>query len=118
MKIYVAHSREIDYAKDLYEPLRKSELNNQHEIILPHEAQGWTNSKEILKQCSLVIADVTFPSTGEGIEMGWANLFGARIICIYKKGAKPSSSLKAVSEDFVEYSSSEELIQKLTELIP
>ncbi|MBW2985833.1 hypothetical protein KY333_00525 [Candidatus Woesearchaeota archaeon] len=37
MKIYVGHAKKFDFKKELYEPLRKSPLNNEHEIVLPHE---------------------------------------------------------------------------------
>jgi hypothetical protein len=37
MKIYICHSSSFDYKKERYEPIRRSELNNKYEFILPHE---------------------------------------------------------------------------------
>jgi len=49
-------------------------LFKNHEIILPHDKRNLI-SKDIIKKCNLFIAEVSFPSTGLGIELGWANIF-------------------------------------------
>lgn len=115
MKIYVTHSSGFDYQNELYRPLRESDLNNQHEIALPHEfSTDQFNSKEYMKQCDLIVAEASFPSTGQGIELGWANLYEIPIVCVHKQGAKLSSSIKGISDVFLEYGDSQEMIQKLT----
>ena len=92
MKIYIGHSREFDFQKELYTPIRESALSTLHEIILPHEkSEQPANTPERLQQYDLFVAEVTFPSTGLGIELGWANLLRLPIICIYKKGARYSN---------------------------
>ena len=114
MKIYVGHSSEFNYTEELYKPLRESQLNLKHEIILPHEDSSEPfNSKKFLQTCNLMIAEVSFPSTGLGIELGWADFFNVPIMFIYKKDSKISSSLKVISKEFIEYNSKEELINKL-----
>jgi len=116
MKIYVTHSSDFDYQKELYLPLRNSHLNKLHEITLPHEfTVDQFNSKEFMKECDLILAEVTYPSTGQGIELGWANLYKIPIVCIFKRGIKPSGSLLAVSDKFIEYKNSEDLIQKVSD---
>jgi hypothetical protein len=60
---------------------------------------------------------VSFPSTGQGIELGWANNYDVPIICFYQKGAKVYDSLSVVSSDMVEYSGCNELVLKLQEAI-
>jgi len=118
MKIYVTHSSSFDYKKELYLPLRKSELNNLHEITLPHEfSMKQFNSKEYLKGCDLVLAEASYPSEGQKIELGWASSYKVPIICLYKKGKKISDSLKTISNVFIEYKSSEDMIQKLTDYL-
>lgn len=84
IKIYVAHSRSFDFKKELYEPIRKNFLNNEHTFILPHEhSEEPFNSKDYLKdEADLVIAEVSEPSTGLGIELGWADAHQVLIICI------------------------------------
>ena len=114
MKIYVTHSSSFDYKNELYKPLRQSDLNDLHEITLPHEdSSNQFNSKEYLKQCDLVLAEVSYPSVGQGIELGWANLYEVPIVCYYKRGSKYSGALNVVSKDFIEYSDAIELTEKL-----
>ena len=118
MKIYLTHPTNFDFKKDLYQPLRQSELNANYEIVLPHEdGAAQFNSKEQMSDFDLVVAEVSFPSTGQGIELGWADMAGVPIICMYKKGQKYSYALKTISEMFIEYTDSEDFIRKLTEQI-
>jgi len=115
MKIYVAHSTKYDYKKELYDFIRKSELNLIHGFILPHEnSQELFNSKDLFENgCDLVIAEVSLPSIGMGIELGWANMKHIPIICFYKKGSVVSSSLKAVTDKIIEYENEKDFISKL-----
>lgn len=119
MKIYVAHSRSFDFKKDLYEPIRQSSLNDEYIFVLPHENSDEPfNSKDYLKnEAKLLIAEVSEPATGLGIELGWADTYNVPIVCIYKKGSKVSSSLKLVSKNFVEYSNSKELISGIEQIL-
>lgn len=68
----------------------------------------------MIRDTDVIIAEVSFPSTGLGIEIGWADTFKKPIICISKQDAKASSSLRAVSQVFIEYSTPEELIAKIS----
>lgn len=117
MKIYVSHSKELDFVDDLYKPIRESELNKLHTFVLPHENQDGLNVKEILKGCDLVIAEVSIPATGQGIELGWANMLGIPIVCLSKEGSEISRSLKFVAEEFITYKNSNELISKISEFL-
>ncbi len=118
MKIYVGHSGNYDFENDLYKPLRDSRLNEEHEIFLPHESGNEDkDTKEIIGSCDLFIAEVSEASTGLGIEMGRADMQKARIVCIYKEGSKISGSLKFVCNDFLEYSDSNDMIEKISRYI-
>ncbi|CAN5189909.1 hypothetical protein BH09PAT2_BH09PAT2_03930 [soil metagenome] len=118
MKIYVTHSSSFDYQKELYQPLRNSHLNDLYEITLPHEKSAEQfDSKELIKECNVILAEVSYPSTGQGIELGWANIYVIPIICLYKKGMKPSDSLRTISNTFIEYENSREMVQKLSEYL-
>ncbi len=113
-RIYVAHSRDSDYQKELYDPLRSSELNSEFEIVLPHERSAKPfNSREELKTIDYVVAEVSQPATGLGIEIGWATMLGVPVVAVYKAGVKLSGSVKMLAATTIEYSTSEELIQKL-----
>ena len=114
MNAYVGHSNSFDFQADLYHPLKTI---SGHIFYFPHE-QGSKiqfNSKELFqsKKCDLFLAEVSYPSTGLGIEVGWANNAEIPIVCIFKTGSKISNSLKMVCQKFIEYQDSQDLIQKL-----
>jgi nucleoside 2-deoxyribosyltransferase len=118
MKIYVVHSSSFDFKNELYKPIRESKLNTVHEIYLPHEESVKPfSSEEFIKSCDLIIAEVSYPSTGQGIELGWADFVGVPIICIYKSGMKYSGALKTVSDEFIEYTDKKDMIDKLGEYL-
>src|SRR4051812_23351151 len=103
MKIYVSHSTAFDYEHELYAPLEESSLNSVHKITLPHkETREPFLTRELFKDQDLIIAEVSFPSTGQGIELGWADSFKLPIICCYKQGNKVSTSLKMITSNFIE----------------
>ncbi|MBT4723261.1 hypothetical protein HN958_00815 [Candidatus Falkowbacteria bacterium] len=120
MKIYVGHSKQLDNEEQLYQPIRDSLLNDEHQFILPHEIHKEfekVKSIDIIKNCDLMIAEVSFSATGLGIELGWANAFNCPIIFIYKKGSKLAGSLKLLSDDFIEYDSSKDMIEKIRNIL-
>ena len=117
MKIYIGHSRAFDFITELYQPIKESSLVSKHEIIFPHEVPVEKNSKEIIKDCDLMIAEVSFPSTGLGIELGWASDAQCPILCISKQGSKVTSSLQFVCKNFIEYSGGEDMIEKLDQIL-
>lgn len=118
MKIYIAHSREFDYESELYRPIRQAATLSQSAIILPHEP-GYNNhhDRDFYKTLDLIIAEVSYPATGLGIELGWAYDDKIPIVCVYKAGAKVSGALRAVANQFYEYSNDAELIGIIEEQI-
>jgi len=97
----------------LYKPVRESVLNKQHEIIFPHEDESSTiNTKDVIKNSDVVFAEVSFPATGLGIELGWADTYAVPIVCFSKTGAKISGSLKFITKNFIEYVDTEDLVEK------
>ncbi len=115
MKIYVSHPTGVDYKTELYVPLRASELSNNHQLILPHEQTPESlDSKEQIKDCHLVLAEVSSPSTGQGIELGWANAYDVPIVCFHKADKAPSDSLSIISDTFIVYKNTEEMIRKIS----
>lgn len=61
----------------------------------------------------MLVAEVSLPSTGQGVELGQANVAGVPIICFYKTGTMPSSSLRFVTDKVIEYSDPQDMIAKL-----
>ena len=116
MKIYVSHSSEYDYVNKIYNPIKNSNLNENNNFVLPHENKI-TNTKDVITSSDLIIAEVSIPSTGQGIELGWANYSKTPIVCIYQKGAKISSALKFITNNFIEYEDVNNMIYRIKEFI-
>ena len=116
MKIYVAHSRAFDFKNELYGPLKNSSFAKNHEFILPHEGAE-LNSKDVIKNADIILAEVSYPSLGEGMELGWADALNKRIVCIYKTGTKISASLNYLNVQKIEYSDENDLIAKLNSML-
>jgi hypothetical protein len=67
MKIYICHPKELNYEEELYKPIRDSNLNTKYEFIFPHEVYQDAKdfvSKDIIRTCDLVIAEVSHRATG------------------------------------------------------
>ena len=112
MKIYLSHSSYYDYVNVLYNPIKNSELIKEHEIYFPHDCDP-VNTKDIIGSFDLVICEVSFHSTGQGIEMGWADFMDVPILCIYKSGSKLSSAINLITNNYFEYSNENDLVIKL-----
>ena len=52
------------------------------------------------------------PGAGQGIELGWADYATTPILCIYEKGLKISSSLKFITNNYIEYENTDDMIKK------
>ena len=120
MIIYVSHSRSFDFLKELYQPIKNSKFAANHQFIFPHEtsAEAYPSRKLFMdKGCDLVLAEVSFPSTGQGIELGWADTSGIKIVCVSREGIKVSDSLKVIAKDFLIYKNGEDLVNKLSEYL-
>ena len=64
-----------------------------------------------------MIAEVTHPSTGVGVEVAWADQYHIPIIAIAKTGVHMSQSVRNLATHFIEYDSESELIERLQEII-
>lgn len=117
-QIYVAHSRSFDYVKRLYQPLHGSGLTEQHHFILPHETKKYQNSKKIFQvSCDVVLAEITFDSTGVGIELGWAEMYHVPIFACYEFGSVPSQSALKIADFALEYMEVDELISEFSKYL-
>ena len=113
MNIYISHSSNFDYINKLYNPIKNSNLTGSNDFFFPHDNNS-INTKEVISHCDLIIAEVSMPSTGQGIELGWANYANIPILCIYEKGVTISSALKYVTDSFIEYENIEDMINKIS----
>lgn len=115
MKIYLIHATAYpDYEAQLYEPFITSKLISKHTVIFPHLTNKKpVNSKEIVATADLIIAEVSCPSIGLGIELGWAEYSKRKIICLLKEGARCSAAVEMVCSDFIHYSDREDMIKQI-----
>lgn len=116
MKIYISHSSSYDYINKIYNPIKKSDLSKTNTFFFPHENKS-ENTKDIISSYDLLIAEVSLQSTGQGIEIGWASYSNTPILCIYKKGAEISSSLKFITNHFIEYEDTKDMVGKIKEFL-
>lgn len=116
MKIYVGHSSSIDFRQEIYGPLKESDLAGEHALQFPHEDGGIFDSKTYLREeCDLFIAEVSEPSTGLGIELGWADIYDLPVVLLHREEAEVSGSLEQLSADVVVYSDPGEMVELLSE---
>jgi nucleoside 2-deoxyribosyltransferase len=118
MKIYLSHSTNFNFKEDLYQLIKKEDFHNN--FIFPHEKSDKQYPVKKLfssKKCNLIIAEISFPSTGQGIELGWANIRKIPIVCFYKNGANYSKSLNQISKKIIKYNDANDLIKKIKQLI-
>ncbi len=116
MKILVAHATNYDYKTELYEPLKQSALAQEHTFIFPHndeDVEIETNAH--IPDADLMIAEVSHPSTGAGIEIGLAQAANVPTLFLCKEGATPSRSLKFIKGTLVEYTDASDLAAKVKE---
>ena len=118
MRIYFAHSKKLDYEKEYYEPIENSKLLKQHELIFPHKvARDSYYSRDFYRGLDLVIAEVSYPGTGLGIEIGWIYDDKTPLYCLHKKGMVSSLSLRSATENIIEYDSIQEMVDIIEDII-
>ena len=117
MKIYIGHSTDYNFMDELYNPIMNSKLKDKAEFIFPHLTDETFNSKELIEQSDLFIAEVSKPSLGLGIEIGRAEMKNKKILCIYNEKNKISSCLKYLDVDVLSYTDQKDMISKIAEYI-
>ncbi len=117
MIIQIWHARNSDFIEELYRPLKESNFFHKHDWIFPHDGIALHNSKETLKTVDFFIAEVSQPAIWLGIEIGFASIYGKRILCIYKEWTQPANSLRCVTDDFIEYHDADDLIHQISQFL-
>lgn len=112
MKVYISHSTSFDFLNEFYLPIKNCKDFEDVQFFFPHDDKE-KNTKDIIGSFDLVVAEVSFASTGQGIEIGWADMKNIPLLCLYRKGSKISSSLKLITKNVVEYSDEQDMLKKL-----
>nr|AIA10569.1 unknown Function [uncultured bacterium] len=110
----------MEFRESLYAVLKSSSIWEQYTFVLPHdENDAPFPTKEFFEseECDVILAEVSYPSTGQGIEIGWADTLHIPLVCLYKKNASISQSLYTVTNKFVEYMDEEDLVKKITRVL-
>lgn len=116
-KVYIVHSRKVDFKEEIYRPIREDVLlNEKFDIFLPHETDTFIDSKEIIKNSDYVVAFIGETSIGMGIELGWADSFNKKIILLSNKFVK-SASINTLSERIYIYEHKEAMVELLKGLL-
>ena len=110
MRIYLAHSSNYDYINNIYKPILNDEELSKI-ITLPHMEKDNMHYRNYYEDFDLVIAEVSNPSTGMGIELGFFYDDKVPIYCIYK--GKYSKSIEAVTNKIYEYNSIVYIIKRI-----
>lgn len=120
LNIYFGHNKDIDYP-NYYDVLEQSFNKTEYNFIFPHKldknsrnGRGFYDKKNI----DIFIAEVSMPATGLGIELGFAYDEKMPIYCFYKKGSNPTSSLRSVTENIIEYDNIDDFVSKVKEVLP
>ena len=117
MKVYIIHATSFNFKKGLYAPIEALKLNDI-EFVFPHEYTNEAkNSKEMIKTCDVVIAEVSYPSTGSGIEMAWANYLDVPIFALHHIDRQYSSSIKMLTNHISSYADIAELQKLIVQII-
>ncbi len=96
VKIYLStpliHNRDIEYAKKLVGMLKEIDLDIVSKWVIWQDPNPNLDSKEIYRRdidaistCDIMIADVSNPSIGVGIEIMYAYTLGKIIFCIHSE---------------------------------
>ena len=110
-KIYIAHSKDIDYINELYEPLKNANFLKNYTLLLPHELSEFSyNTRDFYKDIDIFIAEVSKPATGLGIELGWAFDDQIPVYCIHRTDSKVSSSIKSITDKIYKYKDIDEML--------
>ena len=117
MNIFISHSKKYDYINKIYNPIKNSNLVKSNNFFFPHDNNKTINTKEIISNSDLAIAEVSLPGTGQGIELGWADYATTPILCIYEKGLKINSSLKFITNNFIGYENTDDMIKKINNFV-
>jgi hypothetical protein len=117
-KLYISHSSSFDYENELYKPIKNSDLFSEYEIILPHlNSKAQYLTKAGLQEFKGVFAEVSYPSTGQGIELAWFQDADIPIFAVHQSDKSFSGALKFLTNNFNEYTTEFELVNLLDKFI-
>ena len=88
-------------------------MNNYDFTFLLDQSNYLPNTKELIKSYDAVVAEISYPSIGTGIEIGWADAFRVPLILIHKEDFRPAPYYNDLSKDIIKYVSTKDMLIKL-----
>lgn len=111
MKIFISDSTKSDNEESLIIPLQNSKLSEEHELVFRHELPPETSVKDTIRDCDLVLAELSNPTFEQGIELGWANEAYVTIIATCSSKTTLPEIAPQLTADLSTYENIDELIQ-------
>lgn len=127
-KIFIAAPLTYNFDTGFVESIREWIRDFGYQPIVPHDfasvtPEGDQMTKEIssnfvlLDGSDIILADVTKPSHGVGMEILHAHNAGKKVILIAKQGTLISAMARAFAHNIVEYEDADDLRIKLSGLL-
>ncbi len=94
--------------------LAQSEVMENERVLAPRDV--YERDVDWIKNCDVLIAEVSVPSHGVGYEIGYALTIGKPVLCIHKKDRKVSKMITGNPDHALtvqEYSNTGEAISRL-----
>lgn len=92
---------------DVYDSHRVMTLDKEKLILEQHHA---------IRESDFVVAEVTKPSHGVGMEIALARVLGKPVICFKKRGAHISNTIYSIANLVIEYKNVKDFIEKIKDL--
>jgi 2'-deoxynucleoside 5'-phosphate N-hydrolase len=116
MKAYIPH---IHTTKAVGVTLENSILNVELDDNI--RVKSYDHSVDAVKKSELIVAEVSYPSLGTGVEIGIALRLNKKIICLAKKGSNVSSMVRGAAKKglikMIDYDNDEEALNKLRNML-
>lgn len=123
-KIFLAAPFTFNFESGFLDDVEELLINLGHSVTVPHDfarddvtdeelREKVKNDLYMVESSDILLAEVTNPSHGVGMEILHANKLGKRIILLTRSGTKISSMVRVHGHEIIEYSNFEDLKQKL-----
>ena len=98
LNIYIIHSTKFDYNNYLFKRLLASKVCLAHNLVLPMTKENQAKyTKDLMNEADLIIAEVSHPSFGLGLELKWLQKFDKPKLFISLDNQVPKKYKKLVS---------------------
>ena len=76
------------YGQVLTEHVGDAKYVPKSENGIPADICVYTKDTNWMKECDILIAEISKPSLGVGYEIGFAEALGKKIVCLYREGSE------------------------------